>query len=144
MLSHESSAIPLASSSYSLVTCAPRLSDHTLQLIDLPLRTAKRSKLCDRIMSANYPSISRPCCKIEGYPRTRFFANFLARLSLLFLKSSMTRRSYGASLSVPHSASAIHVHDENFQPPFLWWWWFFLFIFSFSIPSLFHAATLSW
>lgn len=47
---------------------------------------------------------------------TRFFANFLARLSLLFLSNSMTRRSYGASLHFTRTYQS-PIHNPVSEPP---------------------------
>lgn len=76
------------------MTSTPGLSNDTLQLINLPLRTSERPKLDEPQMSVVYSfDWGRNPMGEEMCPRTRFFASFLARLSLLFLKSSMTRRS---------------------------------------------------
>jgi hypothetical protein len=72
-----------------LVTSSPRLSNNALQLIDLRLGTTESTELSSQL------AVQTPLLRSQ---HTRFFANLRARLSLLFRRSSMTRRSYGARL----------------------------------------------
>jgi hypothetical protein len=83
--------VSIETSARCLVTGSPRLSNDTLQLIDLRLGTSESTELF-------HASVYRPETQLL-FRHTLFLASLRARLSLLFRRSSITRRSYGASLS---------------------------------------------
>ena len=78
-----------------LVAGTSRLSNDTLQLINLRLGTTESTELNPIVSSLVSLRVVR--CR-----HTRFFASLRARLSLEFRRSSITRRSYGASLFIPN------------------------------------------